>query len=419
MTINKKQISSLSILLFSKLFERIAFYMLISLLTQYLISKSNLEIDESVEFYSIFLAIITFTSFFSGLLGDLTNRIKLVKIGMLLMTILYFFLIFFSNSYHLFLAGLVLLGISLGINNSNIPVFVGNIFDERNTQIFGLTGFIFFSVVISVGALFAPLIAVYLKDNFGYNSVFILAFIFAAISYVLYLIFSKKYIRLDLPIENKKKFETEKKYQNLNLLIFLGVIFFGIFVRFVLQQKDLTFSFYVRDYVENGFNFKQNIVNLEKYISIILLIIFAIISIIIKINWSIIFKFIIVGTFLGLIGYAFAAILQTSENDKISQFPISIIFLILIISETIIYPTLSYIIYRSSPIRFKGLFQGISYTIVSSQLMFLGFMIYKNSNPNLTFLIFSIILLFCVILIYIFSVIIKKKEDKLVEIENM
>jgi MFS family permease len=419
MTINKKQISSLSILLFSKLFERIAFYMLISLLTQYLISKSNLEIDESVEFYSIFLAIITFTSFFSGLLGDLTNRIKLVKIGMLLMTILYFFLIFFSNSYHLFLAGLVLLGISLGINNSNIPVFVGNIFDERNTQIFGLTGFIFFSVVISVGALFAPLIAVYLKDNFGYNSVFILPFIFAAISYVLYLIFSKKYIRLDLPIENKKKFETEKKYQNLNLLIFLGVIFFGIFVRFVLQQKDLTFSFYVRDYVENGFNFKQNIVNLEKYISIILLIIFAIISIIIKINWSIIFKFIIVGTFLGLIGYAFAAILQTSENDKISQFPISIIFLILIISETIIYPTLSYIIYRSSPIRFKGLFQGISYTIVSSQLMFLGFMIYKNSNPNLTFLIFSIILLFCVILIYIFSVIIKKKEDKLVEIENM
>jgi len=419
MTINKKQISSLSILLFSKLFERIAFYMLISLLTQYLISKSNLEIDESVEFYSIFLAIITFTSFFSGLLGDLTNRIKLVKIGMLLMTILYFFLIFFSNSYHLFLAGLVLLGISLGINNSNIPVFVGNIFDERNTQIFGLTGFIFFSVVISVGALFAPLIAVYLKDNFGYNSVFILPFIFAAISYVLYLIFSKKYIRLDLPIENKKKFETEKKYQNLNLLIFLGVIFFGIFVRFVLQQKDLTFSFYVRDYVENGFNFKQNIVNLEKYISIILLIIFAIISIIIKINWSIIFKFIIVGTFLGLIGYAFAAILQTSENDKISQFPISIIFLILIISETIIYPTLSYIIYRSSPIRFKGLFQGISYTIVSSQLMFLGFMIYKNSNPNLTFLIFSIILLICVILIYIFSVIIKKKEDKLVEIENM
>lgn len=419
MTINKKQISSLSILLFSKLFERIAFYMLISLLTQYLISKSNLEIDESVEFYSIFLAIITFTSFFSGLLGDLTNRIKLVKIGMLLMTILYFFLIFFSNSYHLFLAGLVLLGISLGINNSNIPVFVGNIFDERNTQIFGLTGFIFFSVVISVGALFAPLIAVYLKDNFGYNSVFILPFIFAAISYVLYLIFSKKYIRLDLPIENKKKFETEKKYQNLNLLILLGVIFFGIFVRFVLQQKDLTFSFYVRDYVENGFNFKQNIVNLEKYISIILLIIFAIISIIIKINWSIIFKFIIVGTFLGLIGYAFAAILQTSENDKISQFPISIIFLILIISETIIYPTLSYIIYRSSPIRFKGLFQGISYTIVSSQLMFLGFMIYKNSNPNLTFLIFSIILLFCVILIYIFSVIIKKKEDKLVEIENM
>ena len=94
----------------------------------------------------------------------MTNRIKVVKIGMLAMTILYFSLIFIPNSYSLLLTGFVLLGISLGLNNTNINVFVGNIFNERNNQIFGISGFVFFSVVINIGALFAPMIANSLKD---------------------------------------------------------------------------------------------------------------------------------------------------------------------------------------------------------------------------------------------------------------
>ncbi|HAN78659.1 MAG TPA: hypothetical protein DCQ31_13300, partial [Bacteroidales bacterium] len=415
MTINKNQIKGLSILLISRTFERTAFYMIMSILILFLTKELNLETTKAGTFYSIFYGIITIVSLFSGLLGDLTNRIKVVKIGMLLMTILYFSLIFLPNSYLILLNGFILLGISLGLNNTNISVFVGSIFNEKNTQIIGLTGFILYSIVINIGALFAPMIATSLRDSFGFNSIFILAFILAGISFVLYLIFSKIYSKLDLFIERKNEFETEKKYRNINLAIFLFVIILGIFIRFILQQRELTFTFYIRDFVVNGFNFNEN----QKYLSIIFLLIFVVFTLIIrKLNWNKIFKIVLVGTIFGFIAYSLASTFKATDVEKISQLPIQIVFIFLVISETILYPTISYIIYRSSPIKFKGLFQGISYTIVSSQLLIFGIRIYEKTNPNITFLIFSLILLISAISIIIFTKFIKNKESKLLEIDE-
>jgi len=415
MTINKNQIKGLSILLISRTFERTAFYMIMSILILFLTKELNLETTKAGTFYSIFYGIITIVSLFSGLLGDLTNRIKVVKIGMLLMTILYFSLIFLPNSYPILLNGFILLGISLGLNNTNISVFVGSIFNEKNTQIIGLTGFILYSIVINIGALFAPMIATSLRDSFGFNSIFILAFILAGISFVLYLIFSKIYSKLDLFIERKNEFETEKKYRNINLAIFLFVIILGIFIRFILQQRELTFTFYIRDFVVNGFNFNEN----QKYLSIIFLLIFVVFTLIIrKLNWNKIFKIVLVGTIFGFIAYSLASTFKATDVEKISQLPIQIVFIFLVISETILYPTISYIIYRSSPIKFKGLFQGISYTIVSSQLLIFGIRIYEKTNPNITFLIFSLILLISAISIIIFTKFIKNKESKLLEIDE-
>jgi len=415
MTINKNQIKGLSILLISRTFERTAFYMIMSILILFLTKELNLETTKAGTFYSIFYGIITIVSLFSGLLGDLTNRIKVVKIGMLLMTILYFSLIFLPNSYPILLNGFILLGISLGLNNTNISVFVGSIFNEKNTQIIGLTGFILYSIVINIGALFAPMIATSLRDSFGFNSIFILAFILAGISFVLYLIFSKIYSKLDLFIERKNEFETEKKYRNINLAIFLFVIILGIFIRFILQQRELTFTFYIRDFVVNGFNFNEN----QKYLSIIFLLIFVVFTLIIrKLNWNKIFKIVLVGTIFGFIAYSLASTFKATDVEKISQLPIQIVFIFLVISETILYPTISYIIYRSSPIKFKGLFQGISYTIVSSQLLIFGIRIYEKTNPNITFLIFSLILLISAISTIIFTKFIKNKESKLLEIDE-
>jgi len=419
MSINRNQIKGLSILLLSSTFERTAFFMIMSILIQFLTKELNLDITKVGTFYSIFYGSISIVSLFSGLLGDLTNRIKVVKIGMFLMTILYFSLIFLPYSYLILLIAFILLGISLGLIETNIGVFVGGIFNEKKTQIIGLTGFILYSIVINIGALFATTIATSLKDSFGFNSIFILAFIFAGLSFVLYLIFSKIYIKLDLFIERKNEFETEKKYRNINLTIFLSVIIIGIFISFILQQRGLAFRFYIFDFVADGSNFNENFDNTGKYLSTIFLLTFVVFTLIIrKLTWNKIFKIVLVGTIIGIIAYSFASTFKATDVEKISQLPILFVSIFLIISETILYPTINYIIYRSSPIKFKGLFQGISYSIVSSSLLFFGVKIYENTSPKITFLIFSLILLITAISIIILKKIIKNKEAKLLEIDE-
>ncbi len=416
MNLKKEQISGLSILLLSKTFERFAFYLILTVLIQFLTEKINLDAENSSIFYSLFFASIGFTSFFSGLLGDLTNRIKIVNIGMLIMTIMYFVLIFIPNSYIFLLVGFILLGISLGLNNTNINVFVGGIFNEKNTQIYGLSGFILLSIVINIGALFAPMIATFIKESYDYNAIFILAFIFALISYLSYLIFAKTYKKLDLLIEQKEKFKTEKKYRNLNWLIFSLIIVVGIFVASILGQRSLTFTYYVVDFADNGIELNKNLLNLEKHLSIVFLILFAIIIISIrKFNWNKLFKIIFLGIIFGIFAYIFASFINVENIIKISQTPIIVVFSLLIISETLINPTINYMVYRSSPLKFKGLFQGVSYTIVSHQLIFLGVILYEKSGSRITFIIFTILLLISGIMTLIFSRIINRKENLLME----
>lgn len=413
---NKKQKLGLSLLILSRTFERTAFYLIMAILIQFLTTELKIETTNAGNFYSIFYGSIAFITLFSGLLGDLTNRVKVVTIGMISMTVLYFVLIFMPNTYVLMLVGFILLGISLGLNNPNISVFIGNIFNERNTQTFGLIGFIFYSIAINIGALFAPKIAFTLNDSYGFNSVFVFAAIFALISLFLYLFFSKIYKKMELFIEQKSEYETEKKYRKLNLAIFLFIIFLGILIKFILSQREFTLTFFVRDFVECGFDFNETLSNTEKYLSVILLLIFAgIVAIFNKLNWKKLFNLISIGVILCATAYLSIIFLKGTETEKNSQFPISIVFVLLIISETILYPTISYVYYRSSPIKFKGLFQGITYSIISSQLIFLGALIYEKTNPSLTFSIFSITMIISAILIFIFNKKVKGKIDKLNE----
>lgn len=92
----------------------------------------------------------------------------------------------------------------------NTIVFLGNIFNERKMQILGLSGFIFFSLAVEFGAFMAPAFSNAFREVIGYNSVFVLAFIFALISFVLYLFFDKN-------IQNWNYLQNKEKTQSQNL----------------------------------------------------------------------------------------------------------------------------------------------------------------------------------------------------------
>jgi len=73
------------------------------------------------------------------------------------------------------------------------------------------------------------------------------------------------------------------------------------------------------------------------------------------------------------------------------------------------------LIYRSSPIKRKGLYQGIAYIAfaISNQLLFIGLLLYDKIGTT-TFIIFSGILLISAMLVFILK---RKVNHKLTEIE--
>lgn len=80
---------SIGLLLLSRLFERLAFYLVLSILVNYLMDKVQPGVKNVSLYYGFFIVAMMITTFFSGLLGDLRNRNKVVITGFVLLTAMY------------------------------------------------------------------------------------------------------------------------------------------------------------------------------------------------------------------------------------------------------------------------------------------------------------------------------------------
>jgi len=91
-------------------------------------------------------------------------------------------------------------------------------------------------------------------------------------------------------------------------------------------------------------------------------------------------------------------------------------YIFLIIAETLISPAIMYSIYRSSPIRYKGLFQGVSFFVlgITNSLLFLGALLYEKNN-SMAFAVFAIMLSIGVVLIIALK---RGVNQKLIAIEE-
>lgn len=373
--------------------------------------------DKPAIFYSIFYGCIGFSTILFGLIGDFVNRLKVVRIGMVIMTVFYLVLIFLPVNYELQLTIFIVLGLAIGMSISNSIVFLGNIYNEKKTQINGLSGFIFYSIAINFGAFLAPL-SINLIKVIGYTPIFIAVFIFALISLVLYLFFDKSYSKLELFAKQRKN--TEPAYKNLNFTILLSILIIGIILRIAMYQKGVTLNFYIRDFVNNGYELSSFLGGLSKIVSILLLVIFGVIIINSKkFNWNKLLKLIFWGSIIGSIVYVFIASTIIMDTAKISKILTLSLYIILLVSETLIYSSIFYIVYRSSPIKFKGLFQGISYLLVSASgyFLFIGTTLYERVNPAAAFIVFSLIFLLGAGLVFILLKVVKRKEKELEEID--
>ena len=413
--LSKEQKGSILLLLSSKAFERLAFYMIMAILVKYLMDTLDIEANKAGFYYSVFYGAAAITTIFSGLLGDLRDRMKIVKIGFILLTGMYLVIAFLPGMSFLIAISLVLLGLGIGFTTSNITVFLGNIYNEKEKEIIGLSGFILFSIAVNIGAFIAPLMSFFLIDNLGgYPSVFLFASFFGLISLILFLKFKTKYKSLDL-ISEQQNHSTPLPEKRLNSLIVVSILIIGVIIRLALNQKGLTFNFAINDYIGEGFNLNGIIKNIEVLISISLLTLFAFIVTRVKsLNWGKVFNIILIGLSLSILGFLLVGSYEYLSRIIGGKSIFLQSFFLVVVAEALIIPTISYSIYRSSPVKFKGLYQGFAYIAIaiSNQLIFIGLLLYDKIG-TMTFIAFSGILLIAAVL----TIILKKRVNhKLTEI---
>ncbi len=415
-TLNDEQKSGIRLLLASKAFERLAFYLIMAILIQYLMDSLKLESVAVGYYYSAFYGIIGFTTLFSGLLGDLKDRMKIVKAGFILLPLMYLAIAFLPSISYITITALIILAIGIGLISPNIIVFLGNIYNEKGNEIVGLSGFVLFTITVNLGALIAPPLSIFLKDSFGINSIFLVAALFGLLSLFLFLKFKIQYNKINLIAEQKSNLINTKS-KNLNTIILVSILAIGVLIRFALNQKGLTFTFAIMDYIENADDLNQTLNDIEKYISFIFLFLFAIFIVRLKkLNWGKIFNFIIIGLIFSIAAFVLIASF-TPLSKLINEKSIFIqSYVLLIIAETLISPAILYSIYRSSPIKYKGFLQGISLFVIalSNSLLFLGALLYEK-NASLCFIVFGIILLIAILLIISLK---KITNNKLTDIER-
>jgi len=169
----------------SNMGERFGFYIMMAILSLFLISKFGLEKTPATLIYSVFYALIYLLALVGGFIADKTKKYKgTILAGLVLMTIGYALIAIPTPtpvpSMALYLtmtcAGLFVIAFGNGLFKGNLQAVVGQMYDDPKYAAKRDTGFQLFYMFINVGALFAPLIAVGIRNwwvqhnGFIYNS---------------------------------------------------------------------------------------------------------------------------------------------------------------------------------------------------------------------------------------------------------
>jgi len=165
--------------------ERFGFYTMMAILVLFLQAKFGLDGTNAGIIYSVFYASIYILALVGGLIADRTRNYKrTILIGLVLMALGYFLIAIPSPTpvpnLALFLAmtcaGLFVIAFGNGLFKGNLQALVGQMYDKPEYSKLRDSGFSLFYMFINVGAIFAPLAAVGVRNwwlgtrGFTYNA---------------------------------------------------------------------------------------------------------------------------------------------------------------------------------------------------------------------------------------------------------
>ena len=171
----------------SNMGERFGFYTMMAILALFLSAKFGLTGGQAGIIYSIFYFSIYVLAFVGGIIADRTRKYKgTILVGLILMSLGYFLIAIPTGTpvpadkFVLFLTitclGLFTIAFGNGLFKGNLQALVGQMYDNPEYAKMRDSGFQWFYMFINVGAVFAPLAAVGMRNwwvshnGFVYNS---------------------------------------------------------------------------------------------------------------------------------------------------------------------------------------------------------------------------------------------------------
>ncbi|KAA6324194.1 Di-/tripeptide transporter [termite gut metagenome] len=165
--------------------ERFGFYTMMAILVLFLQAKFGLNGTDAGLIYSVFYFSIYILAFIGGLIADKTRNYKgTIFTGIILMSVGYLVLAIPSptpvSNIKLFLTisciGLFIIAFGNGLFKGNLQALVGQMYDNEKYSKMRDSGFSLFYMFINVGAIFAPLVAVGVRNwwlnvhGYAYNA---------------------------------------------------------------------------------------------------------------------------------------------------------------------------------------------------------------------------------------------------------
>jgi POT family proton-dependent oligopeptide transporter len=422
-----KNLKGLFVFSITNMLERLGFYAMMAILIRSFIEERGFSGEEAGFYYSIFYFAIFLSMFLMGLVGDFVNRRKVIIAGMFAMTIGYFLHSIMSNDNQIsiIIPGIFLI-LGVGAFKTNLLIQVGNLYKENIKN--GALGYMIFYTFINLGAIFAPFIAVFFREQFGVNSVFFCGV--TLLSLILYYFVpisteikeelqAPKEVKTDNIIDSPQQHAVKESPASYGINKLIGLIFLILLVPIfwiAFHQNGLVFTFYVLDYI----NMSDNSLSIVQTVNPFAFVLFSIIGVIfmyffvkIKSIYSI-FSFIGIGMIIVAIGYYIPAYGISNFSEKLPYSYAIVPMIIISLGELFITPFLTLGFYHYSPASVKGLFMGLflAVTAIGNMLLFKYAMYYDKYGAVYTFKKIVIHVLICAVAVYLVWFLIKRLSIK-------
>jgi POT family proton-dependent oligopeptide transporter len=157
----------------SNMGERFGFYIMMAILTLFISSKFGLSDTMTLVIYSIFYALIYVLALVGGLIADKTRKYKqTIMFGLMLMMVGYIIIAIPTQTpvsnmglmLTLTCFGLFVIALGNGLFKGNLQAVVGQLYDNPEYSHKRDTGFQIFYMFINIGAAFAPLIGIAIRN---------------------------------------------------------------------------------------------------------------------------------------------------------------------------------------------------------------------------------------------------------------